>query len=228
VGEGPHWGYTGESSPEHWGELSPEYQLCHTGLTQSPIDLSPAIAADVPDLTFSYQPMPLDLVNNGHTIQMTCAPGSQIKIEDQSFDLLQFHFHAPSEHTLNGRPYGMECHLVHRQRESGELAVVGVWFADGAANATLGQLWEHLPKRTGDHHTDSQVMINPQALIPLGNSYRYFGSLTTPPCSEIVRWVVFAQPLSVAADQVSAFLAAVPTNARPGQVRGRRFVLSGQ
>lgn len=227
-GEGPHWGYTGESGPEHWGELSPEYQLCSMGQTQSPIDLNPAIAADLPDLTLRYQPMPLDLVNNGHTIQMNCAPGSQLMLDGTPFELLQFHFHAPSEHTLQGQPYAMECHFVHRHHDSGALAVVGVWFAAGDANATLAQLWEHLPERANDHLTDPHTIIDPQSLIPTGDIYRYFGSLTTPPCSEIVHWLVFAQPLSVAANQVSAFLAAVPTNARPTQGRGRRFVLNGQ
>lgn len=226
VAAGPsHWGYTGEVGPAHWGELAAEYQACQLGTHQSPIDLNGAIAAALPPIRLDYQETPLRIINNGHTIQVNYEPGSTLTIGDQTFELLQFHFHHPSEHLVQGKAADMELHLVHRNA-SGALAVVGVLLMAGAENPVLKSIFAAMPDRPGPEQLRSQITLNVQDLLPADlGSYRYFGSLTTPPCSEGVSWIVLQQPVTLSSSQIRQFARRFPGNARPINALNQRFLL---
>jgi carbonic anhydrase len=175
--EVPEWGYT---NPESWGDLSPEYQLCKTGSQQSPIDLNHGITADLSSIEVNYTSTPSKILNNGHTIQVNVEPGNTLTLDGVSFELVQFHFHHPSEHTVAGQSYPLEVHFVHKG-EAGDLAVLGVFLKEGKENRVLKSLWEALPttKHSQAPITGSVKMTD---LLPTSRStYRYFGSLTTPP-----------------------------------------------
>ncbi|MCK5792534.1 MAG: carbonic anhydrase family protein, partial [Ketobacter sp.] len=147
----PHWSYEGAGGPQNWGDLSADFNMCRQGRNQSPVNIQQAIDADLPELVFDYYSSPLREINNGHTIQQNIEPGSTLKIpaRDGSFELKQFHFHSPSEHTINGKSYPMEIHFVHANAE-GALAVVGVMFEEGDENSELSKLWSFMPKNAGD------------------------------------------------------------------------------
>jgi len=215
--EAAHWGYQGEVGPAHWAALKPEYQQCKLGKTQSPIDIRGAKMAALPAIEFSYQAVPLHLINNGHTIQASVPAGSFITVGSQRLELLQFHFHHPSETELNGHRFPLELHLVHQDAQ-GKLAVVAVLLADGPANAALEGLWKYLPKEQGKESAPEGVTVDPSGLLPANRAYFTFpGSLTTPPCSEDVTWYVLRTPVRLSKPQVSAFAQLYPDNARPVQ-----------
>ena len=222
---GSGWGYTGEGSPENWGDLSSTYTACKTGLQQSPIDLHSAIDADLAAVDVDYKSIPLTVLNNGHTIQVNATTGNKIKLDDEEFELLQFHFHHPSEHTVDGTPYPMELHFVNANSK-GELAVLGVFLQEGAENTALKPIWDVMPQRKGQPKEISGVKVDISELLPSNREmYRYFGSLTTPPCSEIVKWIVYQEPIQVSSVQIDRFRKIFPLNARPVQLLARRFIL---
>lgn len=223
-----HWGYEGAGGPANWGELKEEFALCDTGRQQSPIDISTVTVTALPEIRFHYQDSPLVISNNGHTIKVSYAPGSYIVVDDKQYDLLQFHFHTPSEHTLGGKAYDMVAHLVH-QAEDGQLGVIGIMFEAGSKDhETIGQLWRHMPKKTGMTNSVPEVMINVAELFPLDDAYyQYSGSLTTPPCSEGVNWMVMASPSTVSQAQVQRFADVFPLSTRPVQpLNGRAVFVS--
>ncbi|MBD2771282.1 carbonic anhydrase [Iningainema tapete] len=225
VGQKVHWGYIGESGSQNWGNLSAEFQLCKTGLQQSPIDLQGAIAAQLSAIEFDYQDSPLRIVNNGHTIQVNYESGSSIKLDGETFNLVQFHFHDPSEHTINKKPFDMELHLVHRS-EAGALAVIGVLLKQGQHNAALQPIWDAFPNRNEPEQVVKTVKVNAGQFLPKNQKfYRYFGSLTTPPCSQGVNWIVMQQPIEISQDQIQKFANLISIDARPVQPRNNRFVL---
>jgi carbonic anhydrase len=220
-----HWSYGGARNPTRWGELSENYILCETGQFQSPIDISEKNIADEPaqPINFNYQRIPLTIKNNGHTIQVDYPPGSYIQINGETYQLLQFHFHTPSEHTVERNAYGMEMHLVH-QNQAGNFAVVGVLIEEGAENYFLQPLWDHFPESEGEKNLE-KVMINAQSLLPEKREYyRYDGSLTTPPCSEGVKWYVMKNPIEASAEQIEQFMEIYQMNARPVQPLHRRKI----
>lgn len=221
------WEYEGAEGPEFWGELAEEFSVCSAGAQQSPIDLKGPVDADFSALELDYQSSPLAIVNNGHTIQVNYAPGSTLTLDGQTYELLQFHFHDPSEHTVDGSAYPMEAHLVHKHEETGALAVVGFFLDEGNKNEVLQTIWDEIPAEAGPEVAVENVEIDVAALLPDNTEdyYRYFGSLTTPPCSEVVNWIVLKEPVQVSPEQVESFVAAVGENARPVQTVGRRFVL---
>jgi len=221
----PHWGYTGHGGPDSWGELSEKFHTCAAGVNQSPIDVSGSVEAKLPAIGFAYQGQPREIVNNGHTVQVNVAPGSYITVDGQQFELKQYHFHTPSENLIEGKQYPLEAHLVHADAR-GNLAVVAVMFEQGSHNAVLAQLWDELPRHGGEQHALAAAP-DLDALLPQDRSYyRFNGSLTTPPCSEGVRWLVLSQPLSIDSAQVDAFAAAVHGhNNRPVQPLHARIVL---
>jgi carbonic anhydrase len=222
---GSSWGYVGKGAPEHWGELSSTYSACRAGLQQSPIDLHDAIRADLGKVVINYKAIPLAILNNGHTIQVNAASGNSIELDGEPFKLLQFHFHHPSEHTVENRPYPMELHFVHAN-DKGELAVLGVFLQEGEENAVLSPVWKAIPVQKAELETVASVQVDIAQLLPSDRKiFRYFGSLTTPPCSEIVKWVVFQEPIPVSTAQVAQFKAIFPLNARPVQPLERRFIL---
>lgn len=222
--KGHGWGYGGEGGPQHWGDLSSENKACSAGTEQSPIDLDGPVDADYPAVEVDFKPTPLKVVNNGHTIQVNCAAGSSSLIGGKRFQLLQFHFHHPSEHLLKGSATALECHFVHKSAD-GALGVLGVFIQPGTENAALAPLWAALPKTAGPEVT-APGTIDPAALLPGQRSFfRYMGSLTTPPCSEGVNWVVFDTPVEASEAQIKSFAALFAGNARPAQKLNRRFLL---
>ncbi len=220
-----HWGYEGHDGPAHWGDLSHDYQTCKAGRQQSPVNLAGSQPAALPAIRFHYRPSPLHVVNNGHTIQVNYAPGSYIEVDGKRYELLQFHFHSPSEHQVDGKPADMVAHLVHRAAD-GQLGVVGVLFHKGEDNAELSRIWAHLPQHAGEQ-TRTMVRVNARNLLPARRTYyQYSGSLTTPPCSEGVNWMVMQDPVSVSAAQVAGFTRIFHKSVRPVQgLNGRKIRL---
>lgn len=219
------WSYSGKKGPDHWGDLSADYALCKSGHLQSPIDVTGGAGAKFKGLAFHYAPTEIETLNNGHTIQVSYAPGSALVSGNKSYELLQIHFHSPSEHALDGSIYPMEAHFVHKAQD-GTLAVVGVMFKAGAHNEALQPIWDHMPRRTGETIHGGNILIDASALLPLSREFaRYIGSLTTPPCSENVQWHVMKEPLEASRQQIDVFLNVIHENARPIQPTGDRIVL---
>ncbi|MBI5560006.1 MAG: carbonic anhydrase family protein [Deltaproteobacteria bacterium] len=218
-----HWGYEGEAGPNRWGELSPEFAVCSEGRTQSPIDITTGTEKDLKDLEFKYNKnSSLDIVNNGHTVMVNYEGGSALVVDGDEYGLVQFHFHSPSEHTVNGNYYDMEMHLVHKNKE-GKLAVVGVFMKKGGQNTALDGIWANLPKEEGKK--TAGVPFNAADLLPQNKAYfRYPGSLTTPPCSEGVTWLVLKNTVEVSAEQIEAFRKIMDNNNRPVQPLNEREV----
>jgi carbonic anhydrase len=217
------WAYAGPGAPEQWGKLKPEYEACAKGERQSPIDIKDGARLDLPPIVFDYQPAALRIVDNGHTVQVNYAEGSAITLGGERYELKQLHFHKPAEERIDGRTFDMSAHLVHRSA-SGRLAVVAVLFeAREQSNAFLRGLWPHLPLEQGREISNKEVMVDVNALLPEARTYfTYIGSLTTPPCTEGVQWVVLKTPVEVSPDQVAVFGKLYSMNARPLQpARGR-------
>lgn len=221
AGHGAHWGYKGDVGPDRWTSLKPEFGAC-AGKNQSPIDVSGTIDAKLKPVRFSYKAGGHEVVNNGHTIQVNIEDGSSIVVDGIQFSLKQFHFHSPSENHISGKSYPLEAHLVHADKD-GNLAVVAVVFNEGKANATIQTVWGQMPKGEGNAVLPTKVTA--ASLLPKGHSYyRYNGSLTTPPCTEGVRWIVMKKPMTVSKEQLAAFQTNLgfannrpiqPVNARP-------------
>jgi len=220
---GAHWGYVGAESAQHWGGLHSEYAACSEGQKQSPVNISQFAKKDLPTIGFSYAAAPLVVVNNGHTIQVDYSAGSAINVGGQNFKLAQFHFHTPSEHYLDGSPYPMEVHFVHKS-DSGQLAVVGAMMKIGAANPVIENIWKNAPTQKGSKSVEA-VQVNAADLLPQSKDYyAYEGSLTTPPCSEGVLWHVLKSPIEISQQQLQIFQALFPVNARPVQPLAGRVV----
>jgi carbonic anhydrase len=221
---GPTGRIPGEAGPENWAKLSPEYSAC-AGKNQSPINLTGFIEAKLKPIVFAYKGGSAEILNNGHTIQISALPGSSISVDGIQSELKQFHFHGPSENRINGKSFPMEAHLVHADK-GGNLAVVAVIFTEGKANKALEKAWAQMPKNEGDNSTLSPG-ISPLGILPPNRGYyRYNGSLTTPPCSEGVRWLVMKHPVSASKKQIEEFNHAMhhPNN-RPLQAVNARPVL---
>ncbi|MCB8945674.1 MAG: carbonic anhydrase family protein [Ardenticatenaceae bacterium] len=216
----PHFGYEGEDGPASWAELSTHYEKCGLGQEQSPIDLTEADMTDLENIVFEYGETAVNILNNGHTIQVDQVAGSQIQIRINNelvpFKLLQFHFHAPSEHAIAGQQFPIEMHLVHQAADK-RLAVVGVMVKEGAQNDAFTPVWDHLPAdHDGTILTGDRVQV--ASLLPADKTiYRYNGSLTTPPCYENVIWSVMQNPVEMSAEQIAAFTAIIEGNNRPLQ-----------
>ena len=218
----PHWTYDGTGGPERWGTLSQDFTACSKGHQQSPVNLTNAHAGQDVPLTLDWNPFAPMVHNNGHTIQASAAPGNTTTLADRTYTLQQMHFHHPSEHTIDGKATPMEAHFVN-QAADGKLLVLGVMIKEGAPNAEIAKLWEVVPQTTGD--AKAKANIDFSKLIPLGAKfYRYAGSLTTPPCSEIVDWIVFATPVTASREQIEAFAKLYPVNNRPLQALHDRTI----
>ena len=222
---GVHWGYEGHGGPAHWAELEKDYATCGLGKVQSPINIAETKKEKLPAIEFNYQPSVLKLLNNGHTVQVNVAAGSSIKIGADQYKLLQYHFHTPSEEQVQGKNYDMVAHLVH-QNDAGQLAVVGVLFKKGKENEALKPLWSKLPEKESAEQSFAQMKVDAAQFLPAARGYYAFeGSLTTPPCSEGVRWMVLKQPVELSAMQLARFSNIVHNNnARPVQPLNGRVV----
>ena len=219
-----NWSYSGDTGPSHWARLSPSYAAC-AGANQSPIDLAEFVDAALPPIDIGYIPSGVAIANNGHTVRIENANGSEIGIDGRVYSLLQFHFHAPSENRIHGTEFPIEAHFVHLGPD-GDLAVIAVMFLAGEHNAALAQVWKHLPRRAGEKHVFDPP-VAPAALLPKARDYyRFNGSLTTPPCTEGVIWLVMKAPVSASAEQIAALAETLrgPNN-RPVQPRNARVVL---
>ncbi len=225
---GAQWSYQGNKGPTHWGDLKEEFLLCKNGKNQSPINITKVQKAKAPSLEIYYQETSLDILNNGHTIQFNYEPGSYIKIGEKRFDLLQFHFHAPSEHVVDGKPRDMEMHLVHKN-DKGGLAVIGVFFTLAPNNPILNSVWKYLPEKINQPTKMKEIKVNAKDLLPKNQEYFFYsGSLTTPPCSEAVMWNVLSQTFPVTQDQLNHFKELVENNARPPQPLNKRKITKAE
>lgn len=225
AGEGPHWDYAGPHGPSHWGELDPQFAACGNGRAQTPIDIVETVDAALPPIAFHYVPGGHDEVNNGHTIQIDYDAGSDIRLDGRDYRLKQFHFHTPSENHIGGRAYPMEAHLVHADAE-GRLAVIAVMFEEGPENLALASPWAVMPMRAGDSAHFARK-VSAEALLPASHDYyRFEGSLTTPPCTEGVTWIVMKHPVTASRGQITKLARAMghPNN-RPLQALNARVVL---
>jgi carbonic anhydrase len=222
----PHWEYKGPTGPDKWGKVDSKFTSCSQGKVQSPIDIRSTDAkhAALSPLTFEYQSSPLKLIDNGHTIQVNYAPGSFMTVDGKRYELLQFHFHKPSEERIDGKRYALVAHLVHKNAE-GELAVVGVLMEPGPKRALIQTIFDHLPAQKEKEVEVPGVSINIASLLPENRAYYTFsGSLTTPPCSEGVTWYVMKHPVPVSAHEIAQFGHAYRMNARPVQAVNGRVV----
>ena len=223
---GPSWGYGPQNGPALWGTLDPAFNTCAMGKEQSPIDLTAGQGADPLAIEFNYQRTRIAVENNGHTIQVNPDTGSAIVLSGVRFDLLQFHFHHASEHTVDGNQLPLEMHLVHRN-DGGSLAVVGILFEEGPANGVLGPVWDHLPTEAASSNVVPGDYDLASVLPATRKTWRYPGSLTTPPCTEGVQWIVLTEQLTMSAEQIAAFGAIFPNNFRPVQPLGERVLVCG-
>ena len=219
-----HWSYTGDTSPENWAKVDKKYFMCAEGKNQSPINLTRFADAKLPPIGFNYHLVSTQMLDNGHTEQVNVKKGSSITVDGIKFDLKQFHFHTPSENNINGKSFPLEAHFVHASKD-GELAVVAVMFREGAENIALNELWAQMPTKVGEHKMIDAKHLD--ALLPKERDYyRYNGSLTTPPCTEGVRWIVMKKPVTISKAQIKKFEKVMHMhNNRPLQPLNARVIL---
>ncbi|MBV8146573.1 MAG: carbonic anhydrase family protein [Gammaproteobacteria bacterium] len=219
-----HWTYSGANGPDHWGAQDPAFATCSSGHRQSPIDIESSTAAALPPIEFSYRAFPLTVTDTHHTFQVNVPAGSGgIAVGGDHYELVQFHFHHPSEERIHGKHYAMVAHLVHKN-DKGELAVVAVLIHQGAANGHLNPIFDNFPAE-GSENKVAGSNFDPMELLPAKHGYYTFeGSLTTPPCTEHVRWFVLKEPIQASAGQVGQFATRYPHNARPTQALNARNV----
>lgn len=246
VAETPHFAYSGEHGPSKWSELSPDYAACEAGKGQSPVNIAALQDVDLPPLDLAYTTLALNFMNNGHAVQANYAAGSTLADDyhenapnpahvtyeagstighlGSTYELKQFHFHSPSEHQQNGKNLPAEVHFVHAD-ENGHLAVVAVFVKEGSAHPTIAQLWENLPGEEGASN-ELDKPISASDLLPASRDYDYYqGSLTTPPCSEGVRWLLMKESITMSAGQIAALKRAIGfDNNRPVQPLNGRVI----
>jgi len=224
-GHAPHWTYGGTTGPGHWSELDPAFSACAKGKYESPIDIKAAVKAALPALQFRYAPAPLTIVDNGHTVMATYAPGSTLAIGERTYELKQLHFHHPSEESIHSKRFAMVAPLVHEDAER-HIAVVAVLLKAGRGNPLIASLWKNLPAEKGRPASVAGVSIDARGILPSSLGYYSFeGSLTTPPCTEHVTWYILKTPMELSPAQLAAFAKLYPLNARPLQpVNGRKIL----
>ncbi len=228
----PHWDYE-KDGPDKWGSLSKKYAKCGDGKAQSPIDIKNASTSELSEIKTNFPPAELkiihhehkaDLENTGHTIQVDYSEGDTLKIGDVDYALRQFHFHAPSEHTINGKNTAMEMHLVHTTADGKEFAVIGLLIEQGTqTNEAFEPIWANLPKNKSEKTHLENVEVDINRFLPESQTtFRYDGSLTTPPCSEGVKWIIFSNPIQISAEQIAKFTQIIKKNNRsPQPLNGR-------
>ena len=219
----PHWDYQGVAGPESWGTLQAEFSKCSVGTRQSPIDIRDGVKVQLDPVQFDYRPTGFRVIDNGHTVQVNVGAGNSIDVLGRRYDLVQFHFHRPSEERIDGKQFDMVAHLVHKDVD-GRLAVVAVLLDRGSAHPLVQSVWNNLPLEKGDE-VAARTPIDLNALLPAERSYfTYMGSLTTPPCSEGVLWMVLKTPMPLSSEQIGIFARLYPMNARPIQAASGRLI----
>ena len=221
------WDYAGDVGPESWGRLKPEFSKCTSGARQSPIDIRDGIQVNLDPVQFDYKPSSFKVIDNGHTVQVNVGGGNSIEVMGRRYDLIQFHFHRPSEERINGKQFDMVAHLVHKDMD-GRLAVVAVLLERGSALPVVQSVWNNLPLEKNEE-LPARALIDLNQMLPTDRDYfTYMGSLTTPPCSEGVLWMVMKTPLPVSAEQIGVFARLYPMNARPIQSASGRLIKQSQ
>jgi len=222
--EESHWSYSGETGPENWAKLSPKFAACSDGVNQSPIDISNTVPAELETLQVDYISKSTMIVNNGHTVQIDVGPDSWLSAGGEKFQLVQLHFHSPSEHQINGELFPLEGHFVH-QNESGALAVVSILFRSGEWNTELERIGTAAPKVLNQPEPIDLDFAELEMYRNHESYYRYNGSLTTPPCTEGVQWYVLKEPGQIAPKQAAQFVKLIGEDARGPQPINARIVL---
>jgi carbonic anhydrase len=218
-----HWSYEGENGPANWGRINPEWAKCSTGNRQSPIDIRDGMKVELEQITFDYKPSSFNVTDNGHTVQVMLSGGNFITVNNRMYELVQFHFHRPSEERINGKGYEMVMHLVHKDGE-GHLAVIALLLERGKPQPVIQTVWNNLPLEKLETLAPS-VVLDPLELIPARRDYfTFMGSLTTPPCSEGVLWLVMKEPVQASPAQMALFSRLYPLNARPVQPASGRII----
>jgi len=222
--EHKHWGYADETGPQHWSEIDPKFRMCKLGVNQSPVDLNRFIDAKLPKLGITYAGISKDVVNNGHTIKVTTVGKNEVIVDGIPFHLVQYHFHTPSENTIEGKQFPMEAHFVHKSKD-GEYLVIALMFQEGAQNRALQKVLSYLEPKVG-HKKALKEMFNPGDFFPKKlDYYRYDGSFTTPPCTEGVRWIVLKRPVEASKAQIEQMHKIMGSNNRPTQPLHARVIL---
>ena len=220
--QGNRWSYEGETGPANWGR-NPLWSQCASGQRQSPIDLRDGMKVDLEQIVFDYKPSAFNVTDNGHTIEVNVGSGNYITVQGRSYELLQFHFHRPSEERINGKGFEMVVHMVHRDAE-GKLAMLAVLLERGKSQNMIQTVWNNLPLEKNETVAPS-IVLDPAEVLPAAREYfTYMGSLTTPPCSEGVLWLVMKQPMQASPAQMALFARLYPLNARPIQANAGRVV----
>lgn len=221
------WSYTGPNGPAKWGKLGKENAICGTGTLQSPIDIPDANVrkGDIPPLLFNYKPAPIRIVDTGTTIQVNYPPGSFLTVSGKRFELVSIDFHKPSESKVSGKGHDMSAHLVHKD-EGGKQAIIAVFLDQGNENEIIKALWKNLPVTKGKEVVVEGTQINALGLLPKNKDYyQYEGSLTTPPCTENVTWIVLKTPATLSGDSIARFGRIYTNNVRPIQPRNDRDIV---
>jgi carbonic anhydrase len=217
------WAYDGAHGPSEWARLAPQNATCASGQRQSPIDITDGIKVELDAVEFDYQPSGFRVVDNGHTVQVHVTPGNTIEVLGRRYELVQFHFHRPSEERIDGKPFDMVAHLLHKSAD-GKLAMVAVLLERGSAQPVVQAVWNNLPLEKGDE-VAAKGKIDLTELLPSDRRYfTYMGSLTTPPCKEGVLWMVMKTPVAISPEQLAIFARLYPMNARPIQPSHGRII----
>jgi carbonic anhydrase len=220
---GTHWTYEGEYGPANWSKINSDWAKCSTGSRQSPIDIRDGMKVDLEQIAFDYRPSGFNVTDNGHTVQVMVGPGNYLSVAGRTYELQQFHFHRPAEERVNGKGFEMVVHLVHKDPE-GRLAVLALLLERGKPQPTIQTVWNNLPLEKGDTATPS-IVLDPNDMLPQRRDYYTFmGSLTTPPCTEGVLWLVMKEPVQASPAQLALFSRLYPFNARPIQASSGRMI----
>ena len=223
VARGTHWSYEGDSGPANWSKINVDWAKCGNGSRQSPIDIRDGMKVELEQISFDYHPSSFNVVDNGHTVQVGVSGGNYITVQNRMFELQQFHFHRPSEERINGKAFEMVVHLVHRDAE-GRLAVLALLLERGAPQATIQTVWNNLPLEKFETMQPT-ILLDPAEMLPARRDYyTYMGSMTEPPCSEGVLWMVMKQPVQASPAQMALFSRLYPLNARPIQPGNGRII----
>jgi len=223
--EKAHWGYTGDIRPDKWGTLDVAYKTCSEGKVQSPINIFPSTDENLQSLDLNYTALASSIIDNGHTVQVNIESGSSLTIGSDVYKLKQFHFHTPSENNIHDQSFPLEAHFVHAT-DDGKLAVIAVMFEEGTTNETLDKIWKTFPLKKEKEQTFSLTVDEVNSLMPTNKDYyKFMGSLTTPPCTEGVKWHVLKNPLSLSIEQKTKFLSLFKhANNRPIQDTNGRII----
>ena len=223
VPRGTHWSYEGDSGPANWSKINVDWAKCGNGNRQSPIDIRDGMKVELEQISFDYHPSSFSVVDNGHTVQVGVSGGNYITVQNRMFELQQFHFHRPSEERINGKAFEMVVHLVHRDAE-GRQAVLALLLERGAPQATIQTVWNNLPLEKFETMQPT-ILLDPAEMLPARRDYyTYMGSMTEPPCSEGVLWMVMKQPVQASPAQMALFSRLYPLNARPIQPGNGRII----